>query len=622
MFKSLPQMLQEKAGVQPEKIVLYSKDSNGQFYGVSYNTLYTEVLDLAESLKSSGITQGSPVGLVSENRREWLVTDLGILSLGAADVPRGNDATPGELTYILKTTEAQICFAETKTQAEKILSLAKDLPNLRIVVVFDEAGLDELVVPGGLELVGYKTFLSRGTGKDHQDIEQTISQIQPKDLATIIFTSGTTGIPKGVMLSHEGFLNQVKHVPDLLKLKPEDIWLCVLPVWHVFERVMQYVALGNNCALAYSKPQGKILLADLASLRPTWMASVPRIWEALRDNIYAQVKKQSSLKQSLFHFFVNVGSRWSKLRDLVYGWVPEFRRRIRFLDTLGALVPWLLLTPLKILGDILVFKGIHEKLGGRFVAGISGGGALPPVVDQFFAAAGILLLEGYGITETSPVLGVRHQSHPYPETVGSVFPEMEVQIRSLEGHILPPGQKGHIFARGPQVMLGYYKNPQLTAQVMDENGWFNTGDLGMMGFNQELKILGRAKDTVVLRGGENVEPYPLESKLKESAYIQEAVVVGQDQKFLGALIVPSSQCWEAAGVSPSEENAQALRPLLADEISRRICPAAGFKDFERILRFCILPKAFEVDKELSAKQEIKRHTIQELYAKEISVLYN
>lgn len=621
MYQNLPQMLKLKAQQQPDLPAQHSKDPSGQFHPVTYQQLYKNVLHLAAALAAAGVKKGDAVGLISENRREWLVADLGILALGAADVPRGNDTTAGELAYILGTTGARVCFAETKAQAQKILSKADQLPDLKLLVLFDAADRESLTPAPGQRILSFPELLESVQAPDPKSLEATIDAIGPRDLATIIFTSGTTGTPKGVMLSHGGFINQVKHVPDLLTLKTDDIWLCVLPVWHVFERVMQYVALGNGCSLAYSKPIGKIMLGDMATLKPTWMASVPRIWESVMDGIYGQVRKGSPLKQALFHFFVAVGGSWAHLRDLVRGFLPEFQKRSRWLDTALYLLPWVLLTPFKLLGDVLVFKTIKQKLGGRFVAGISGGGALPAAVDQFFSAAGILLLEGYGITETSPVLGVRHQQYPWPGTVGPVFPEMEVQIRDTEGRILGPGEKGIIFARGPQVMLGYYKNPQLTAQVIDPDGWFNTGDLGMLGHNREIKILGRAKDTIVLRGGENVEPFPIESRIKESPYIQEAVVVGQDQKFLGALIVPSPLAWDAQGLNPAEESKEGLRSLLGEEIRRQVSAENGFKDFERITRFHILVKPFEVDRELSAKQEIKRHAVADLYREEITGLF-
>ena len=392
---------------------------------------------------------------------------------------------------------------------------------------------------------------------------------------------------------------------------------------------MQYVALGTASALAYSKPVGKIMLSDMASIRPTWMASVPRIWESIKAGIYSNIRNQSAVKKALFHFFVAVGSTHAYFSNMVHGRLPEFEKRSKMRDVIFGIVPFIVLMPFRKAGDVLVFRKIREKLGGRFVAGISGGGALPETVDKFFAAAGILLLEGYGLTETAPVLAVRDQNHPVPGTVGPVFPGTEIRIVDETGTALPSGEKGLILARGPQVMLGYYKRPDDTRKVLDENGWFNTGDLGMLTRNNEIKITGRAKDTIVLLGGENIEPAPIEEKLRESEYIEHAVVVGQDQKFLAALIVVNTASIEMFAKDnniPYMNSEQLIvlpevTDLLDTEIKSLVSQKTGFRSFEQIFRFTVLKKQFEVGCELSQKQEIKRHAIYEEYKKEIDRLF-
>lgn len=623
-YSTLPQMLRWLAQGQGDQPAQFVKDADGRFQPVSLLELYLQVRGLAAALIQRGLQAGEPVGLIAENRQEWLVADLGIQSAGAADVPRGNDSTTQELAYILGFTGCRFVFVEGPAQAEKIRAAADKLPELKALICFDP------VPEGGPWPVWrFKDLLDEGLALDQDQpgpVESAILAGKARDLATIIFTSGTTGEPKGVMLCHDNFLHQVRHVPDLIDVGPGDRWLAVLPVWHSFERIMQYVALGQVSALAYSKPIGKIMLADMAQLQPTWMASVPRIWEAVKSGIYANVRTQPPVKQALFHFFVSVGAAYQSCRNRVLGRVPRFTRRWRGLDAALGVIPWLLLMPFAALGSLLVFKTIRAKLGGRFKAGISGGGALPRAVDDFFNAAGIQLLEGYGITETAPVLSVRDQHHPVPGTVGPVFPGTSIQIRDPEGRVLPPGQKGVIWAKGPQVMLGYYKKPEWTAKVIDQQGFFNTGDLGLLTWDNEIKILGRVKDTIVLLGGENVEPLPIENKLKENELIAQAVVVGQDQKYLGALLVPDWAALETrrADLGLSGDlgpNNPGVRALYEGLVKAAVSAETGFKSFERVNRFVLLPKAFEIGRELSAKQEVKRFVIAELYKKEIAGLF-
>ncbi len=634
MEPTIPLLFRRISEQYPDHVAQYSKDASGTFQPTSFSALYREVQTWSAGLRSIKVKRGDHVGLISDNRKEWLVADLSLLFIGAADVPRGCDSTKTEIQYILGFADCAIAIVENQTQFTRIHEIRKSLPKLKAIIVLDGA-FDRGEVKDSLrgwDVYTYAEIMEKGRSvlaKDPQIIEREVDEGKADDLATIIFTSGTTGEPKGVMLSHRNFLHQVEGVPQLIDMGPGDIWLCVLPVWHSFERIMQYVALGTASTLAYSKPISKIMLQDFQAIRPTWLASVPRIWDALKSGIYRNVASQSAVKRALFNFFVTVSSTHAQLSYMLRGLRPRFRRRSRILEILLAIIPYLLLAPLRGLGNLLVFKAIHERLGGRFIAGISGGGALPEDVDNFFAAAGILLLEGYGLTETAPVLGVRDQHHPVPGTVGPVFPGTEIKIVDDEGKQLPPGHKGLVLARGPQVMLGYYKRPEDTDKIISSDGWLNTGDLGMLTFDNELKILGRAKDTIVLLGGENIEPLPIEQKLCESMYVSQVMVLGQDQKFLAALVLPIREAVEQFASSHSiptgDYEALLRRPevleLFNSEITERINPKNGFKNFERIFRFRLLGEEFEIGRELSAKQEIKRHVIHDKYQDLIRELF-
>lgn len=630
MEATIPKMLRAMADKYPDLPAQMHKDSEGVFQTTTFAGLYSQALEFAAGLKKLGVKREDRVGLISENRQEWFVSDLGIQCLGAADVPRGCDSTADEISYILDFSLCSITILENETQLKKVVSRTALIPSLKEAIIIDPAFDPSTAETGGLKVHSFASVLESGKNEDKTAIEAEVDKGDPKDVMTLIYTSGTTGEPKGVMLTHTNYIHQIIGVAELIHVGPGDRWLAVLPVWHSFERIMQYVALGTGSALCYSKPVGSILLADMQLVKPTWMASVPRIWESVRDGIYRKVNKAGGVKKALFLFFVGVGSAWSSSACMVQGRVARYRKRNRHLDFALGIVPFILLSPLKALGNILVFKAIKEKLGGHFVAGISGGGALPSHVDSFFQAAGILLLEGYGLTESAPVLSLRPQDHPVPGTIGPAFPGTELKIVKEDGEEALPGEIGVLYARGPQIMKGYYRKPELTDQVIDKDGWLNTGDLSMKTWDEEFRIVGRAKDTIVLLGGENIEPAPIEDRLKLSPYISLAVVVGQDKKFLGALILvdpDNVKNWaDENGIAYADEEelftGHEVHELLSDEISSLISQANGFKIFERIARFTVLPGPFEVSRELSGKQEIKRHVINDLYAKEINSLFD
>ncbi|MGI6432546.1 MAG: AMP-dependent synthetase/ligase [Sphaerochaetaceae bacterium] len=633
MPATLPKLLQQIVHQYPSNEIQLSKDDAGTFLPTRYAEFYSEVLTLAAGLASYGAKRGMPIGLISDNRKEWLAADFAILSLGAADVPRGRDAMPYELQYILNITECSICFAENYEQAAKILALADALPHLKKVIVIDtdHHRVDPLPQASGIELSSYDELLAAGKKftQEHPDyVENEIAQGEGADIATIIFTSGTTGEPKGVMLTHRNFLFQLEQLPKVIPFKTGEKWLSVLPVWHSFERILQYVIVSQASTVAYSKPIGKILMVDLARINPSWMGSVPRIWEALKQGIYQNVKTKSPVARALFHFFVWVGASHAWAKNLVTNHTPQFKKRFYPVDLIVGILPLILLTPLKKLGDILVFKTIKRKFGSHFRAGVSGGGSLPASVDSFFKAIGITLLDGYGLTETAPVIGLRNIRRQIPETVAPL-PETEIKIVDETGQAVGPGVKGVIYARGGQVMVGYYKRPELTAEVLDDQGWLNTGDIGIWTYKGEYAIKGRAKDTIVLSGGENIEPVPIESRLRESVYIDQAVVIGQDKKYLCALLVIDAKQVE---LYMKENNIPYMArtemaqlgetyELINAEVNELVSAKSGFKSHERINRFAILATPFTIGKELSAKQEVMRHKINELYAKEIASLF-
>src|SRR6056297_80022 len=357
MATSIPKLLQEIVSAHPEVAAQMGKNREGSFESRSFQELYVEVQNFAAGLHKLKVKRGDHVGLISENRKEWFVSDLAILSLGAADVPRGNDSMAAELGYILGFSDCSLVIVENADQMEKVLSVKKEIPSLKRFVVLDPGyeKKSEHSVPVSTYAEVVETGVAFLSSKP-DFVEKEILLGGEEDVATIIFTSGTTGEPKGVVLTHRNFLYQVDCIPDRVDVSPGDIWLCVLPVWHSFERIVQYIALATASTLAYSKPIGQIMLADMAIIKPKWMASVPRIWEAVRAGIYRNVKQNGGVKLIIFSFFVSVGGFHKKLSDMIFGRTPQFRKRSQVLDFLVAIVPYLLIMPLKFLGNALVFN--------------------------------------------------------------------------------------------------------------------------------------------------------------------------------------------------------------------------------------------------------------------------
>jgi long-chain acyl-CoA synthetase len=638
MEQTLPLMLRARVRETPDVVAQYVKEhvpQNGQgFKPKNYRQFYDEVRFVAAGLLELGCRRGDHVGMVADNRPEWIVTDFGILSIGASDVPRGSDATVPELAYILGFTECTIVFAENDKQVLKLLSGKRDMPRLKILITYDpvEKTTEEAAAEAGVTVHYFANLIA--LGQKHEalkpgDIETEMEKGSRDDLATIIFTSGTTGEPKGVMLTHRNFLHQLPAFGLVFEVKPGDIWLSVLPVWHVYERVIEYIIFYFKSGIAYSKPIAPVLLEDFRTIRPHWMVSVPRVWEAIMDGIHRNVRQMGGLQKRFFDFFVSFGLMYTYFKDLTFGLLPNFHGRIRVLDALLGFFPWLFLSPVQGLATLLVFNRVKGKLGGRFRAGLSGGGTLPAKADHFFNAVGIRLQEAYGLTESAPLVSARRYKNSRRGTIGQILLNTEVKILDDKGRALPPGHSGLIYVRGSQVMPGYYQKPEATAAALSPDGWLNTGDIGMMTRDNELRITGRAKDTIVLRGGENVEPVPIECKMRESEYIFQCMVVGQDQKYLAALIVPV----QSAVMAFAEENnipivdyelllqQPEINEIIANDVADLVGPKTGFKPFERVFKFRLIPTPFEPGKELSGKQELFRHRISARYVREIHSLF-
>ena len=630
MYRTIVQLFDKRVNETPLAIAQYGKNENGKFISKTYIQLQEEARSLALALREIGVKRGDNVAIISDNCPQWLVSDLAILSLGAIDVPRGRDSMEYELEYIIGISESRIVFSENKVQTEKILSIIDSLPNLETIIVFDDIAIENERV----KMIKYSSLMKRGkeiiaNPKGRETIAHEILLGSEEDSATMIFTSGTTGNPKGVVLSHRSLLYQVEKIHPVAPFEKGQIWLSVLPVWHAFERILQYVAIYETHAIAYSKPIGKIMLHDIQVINPHFIGSVPRIWETVKAGVEQSLRSRSKFQRKMFSFFLSAARKYKYCENSIKGLLPRCKKHSNIGKRVLFLLPYILLKPIASLGDKVAFSAVKEKLGKNFVGGISGGGSMSKEVSEFFNSMNINLLDGYGLTETGPVVGTSLFTNTIPGYMKRLD-GTEIKVVDPEsGRQLPPGEKGELLIRGPQLMNGYYKDDEKTRQIIDKDGFLHSGDLARMTYNGWFSIVGRIKDTIVLAGGENVEPVPIEQVLSNSSYIERAVVVGQDKKSLGALILIDTKNVERylkdSGVPyisrEGMKDMEEVKALISREVIKRVSKEKGFKTFEEISKFVLLDKPFEVGKELSAKQEVKRLKINEIYKDEIDSLW-
>ena len=394
MIQTVPKMLKSSASKWPAIPAQYFKDDTADFRSFSYTELFEKSLDFAAGLLDLGVKREENVGLISDNRFEWLQASMGIMALGAADVPRGCDASERDLAYILSFADCKTVVVENSTQVLKITGIKKSLPHLKHFICFEDVdeNIKKQCKSEKIQVFGFNDTLAAGQTyrKKHPGkIEAELDKGKAEDIACIIFTSGTTGEPKGVMLTHGNFLAQLDELPERINLSPGERALSVLPVWHAFERSCEYVIMVQGAAVCYSKPIGSIMLPDFQKLNPQIIPAVPRVFEAVYDGVNRAMRKSGGIVYALFRFFTAIAVLHSRIDRLLFNKTARFKKSNTIVKWIFLVIPWLLLYPLKLLGGVLIFKKIRAKLGNAFRGGVSGGGALPPVVDDFFWAVGI-----------------------------------------------------------------------------------------------------------------------------------------------------------------------------------------------------------------------------------------
>lgn len=564
---------------------------------VTFRRLLQDAELVAAGMLDLGLQRGDRVGILADNRYEWLLADLGTVWFGGVDVPRGSDTTPTEIEFILRHSGSRAVFVDDDRLALAVMQRRAQLPQLQHVIAMSQA----TAVPGVLSLHDLMEQGRRRLQVSKDLVRTAARSVRPDDLLTIVYTSGTTADPKGVMLTHSNVLANVQAVTEVLDITAQDSFLSVLPAWHMYERIMDYLALTAGGQLVYT--DRRHIKEDLQQVAPTVFAAVPRIWETIHDSLVAYAIKMDGMRGKMLRRTLSLCREIGGGRATMLG-------RLQML-ALGS-----------------VRKRLLAVTGGRLRLAVSGGGSLPRHVDETLLGIGLPLLNGYGLTETSPVASVRLPGQNCAGTIGPPLPGTEIVARGQDGSVMGPGATGVLWIRGPQVMRGYYENPHKTAEVLESTGWFNSGDLGHVDSRGRVWITGRAKDTIVLAGGENVEPEPVETVLKTSPLIEQVVCVGQDQKSIGALIVPSFEVLEQSVPRNLWDERHGMltgRPihdLLRKEIDRLITRDNGFRPCDRIGAFRVLVEPLTVENGfLTPTLKIRRHIVHERHAAILAAMF-
>ncbi len=556
---------------------------------ISYDEVFRTTRAAAGGLRALGIERGEAAAILSANRPEWAFADYACLCAGVRDVPIYPSLTAPQIAYILRDSGARAVFAEDEVQLKKLMEFRDQCPELRHIIVFDPPG----EVPEGA--MAWHDFVRLDPiGLSDEAFREEALAARPESVATILYTSGTTGNPKGVLLTHANIGSNVRVCRTLLDVSDTDSTLSFLPLSHVFQRMADYLFFSVGCSIAYARDMTTVA-EDLKIVRPTVVASVPRLYE----RVYNAVTGATGVKGLLVSWAVSVGLAHADA--VLAGRTPGWWTRVR-----------------KSLAHKLVFSKLQAGVGGRLRFFVSGGAPLSPGINKFFFAAGLQILEGYGLTETSPVTNLNTFENFRIGTVGKPVPGTEIRIAS----------DGEICIRGPQVMKGYFNRPEATAEAIDEEGWFKTGDIGEIDEDGFLRITDRKKDIIVTAGGKNIAPQPIENRVKLDPYIEQAVMVGDRRSFPSLLVVPDFEQlnqWAAASGVDSSDPSELLRDARCQEfLGGRVKETlAGLASFETPKKAAFLAATFTIeDGTLTPTQKVRRRNVEERYGALIDSLYD
>lgn len=566
---------------------------DGRWVDINYRDFFGRVEAFAAGLRTLGVEAGQHVAILSENRPEWSMADFACLIIRCVDVPIYPTLPAAQAAYILRDSGAVVVCCSTQAQWEKVRSIRSEVPSLRHVIVFDGAAV-------GTEAHSVEDIVraGRAEGARNPRWREDALMVEPDDLATIIYTSGTTGDPKGVMLTHGNIASNVAASLQCLDVMDEDETISFLPLSHIFERMVGLYSMLARGVVTNFAESFDTVVRDIQERRPTVVAAVPRVYEKVYAKALDTAVSGGTLTRRLFLWAKRNGEAWATL-TLAGKPIPGF------------------LALKRALADRLVFARLRARLGGRVRYFLSGGAPLSPDIARFFYAAGMRIHEGYGLTETSPVISVNTATHYKLGTVGRPIPGVEVRI----------ADDGEILCRGPNVMKGYYRKPEATAEAIDAEGWFHTGDIGLLDEDGFLKITDRKKDLIVTAGGKNIAPQPIENRLKTNPFISNAVMLGDRRRFPIVLLVPALdkvESWATAqGLSFGDLEALVALPevkaKMEGEMKKQLRDLAHFEVPKKVV---VLSRDFSIERgEMTPKMSVRRKVVEHHFREAIEALY-
>jgi len=572
---------------------VYVQRVGGEWKQQSHDQLVARVASFAEALRRLGINRGDRVGIVAENRLDWLMVDFAMVTMGVIDVPVFPTLTAKQLQFIYADCGAKCIIVSNAAQLAKIKQIWSELPELQHVIVMNEFDSDDSYVLSLQRMID-DVDASSSEQERERVLRECIDSVKPDDTLTLIYTSGTTGNPKGVVLTHGNLISNVMNSKNVVTLSDSDTLLSYLPLCHIFERMAGfYLAFSVGATVTITDSIETV--AELMQLvKPTIMTSVPRLFERIRMRVLGNILKESPVKQKIFHWAFSVGEQW--------------------ID--GKTGPFMSVK--HAIADKLVFSKVRQRTGGNLRFFVSGGAALNPEIGRFFHILGITILEGYGLTESSPVISIHRLEDVVIGTVGTPLPSVEVKI----------AEDGEILARGASIMQGYWNNPEATREALDDQGFLHTGDIGVFTDRGHLKITDRKKHLLVSSGGKNIAPQPIEAAIAQSPFVDQVMVIGDAREYCTAIVVLDKESVTAHAKKLNLDDmtfeALASNSQIRSSVERELNGLQkDLSKYEKARRYTFLTDPFTVENGLMTPTlKVKRKAVLDKYAAAIDAMYN